>query len=427
MSLPGLEVFDDCRLSVALRRRRNARPPADPRRLLRVVHAYKVYTPEVIGGIPEVIRLIAGGLAQSCSSRILVSRMRGRGGSEMMGEVPVHRVASLGNLLSMPLAPTYPLSLWAGAYHADLVAYHAPFPLVDLAVSLHFPRHTALVVHWHAEIVAQRRLLPVVAPLIRRTLARAERIIVSSQAMIDGSPTLRPFVDKCAVIPFGIDASAWSTLSPEESIKVAELRARCPRLVVAVGRLVRYKGFDVLIEAMRQVEGQLTIVGTGPLEHALHRQIAEAGLAHRIQIAGYLPQSELKCLLHASRVFVLPSIADNEAFGIAQLEAMACAKPIVNTRLSTGVAWVARDGVEAVTVAPGAVDDLARALGQLLDDNVRAARLGNAGLQRVADQFGLEGFLADVLTVYRQAVLARQSSARNALCNGMSLHQPPDP
>jgi rhamnosyl/mannosyltransferase len=395
--------------------------------LLRVVHAYKVYTPEVIGGIPEVIRLVAGGLAQSCSSRILVSRMRGRGGREMMGEVPVHRVTSLGNLLSMPLAPTYPLSLWADAYHADLVAYHAPFPLVDLAVSLHFPRHTALIVHWHAEIVAQRRLLPVVAPLIRRTLARAERIIVSSQAMIDGSPTLRPFADKCAVIPFGIDASAWSTLSAEESAKVAELRTRCPRLVVAVGRLVRYKGFDVLIEAMRNVEGQLTIVGTGPLENALQRQIAEAGLAHRIRIAGYLPQPQLKCLLHASRVFVLPSIANNEAFGIAQLEAIACAKPVVNTQLSTGVSWVARDGLEAVTVAPGAVDDLARALGQLLDDNVRAARLGSAGRQRVADQFGLADFLAGVLAVYRQAVLARQSSSRNAFCDGMSHDQRPDP
>ena len=122
-----------------------------------------------------------------------------------------------------------------------------------------------------------------------------------------------------------------------------------------------------------------------------------------------------------------PSVADNEAFGIAQLEAMACAKPVVNTRLSTGVAWVARDGVEAVTVAPGAVDDLARALGQLLDDDARAARLGSAGRQRVADQFGLTDFLAGVLAVYRQAVLARQSSPRNAFCDGMSHDQRPDP
>jgi len=423
----GHEVSLGRGVSLAPCRQRNARLPAGPAGLLKVVHAYKVYTPEVIGGIPEVIRLIAGGLGESCSSRILVSRMRGRGGEEMIGEVPVRRVTSLGNLLSMPLAPTYPISLWADARHADLVAYHAPFPLVDLAVSLHFPRHTALVVHWHAQIVAQRRLLPIVAPLIRRTLARAERIIVSSQAMIDGSPTLRPFADKCAVIPFGIEASAWTTLSAEESAKVAELRARCPRLVVAVGRLVRYKGFDVLIEAMRKVEGQLTIVGTGPLEHALRRQIAEAGLVHRIQIAGYLPQPQLKCMLHASRVFVLPSIADNEAFGIAQLEAMACAKPVVNTRLSTGVAWVARDGVEAVTVAPGAVDDLANALEQLLDDDVRAAKLGGAGQQRVADQFSLTGFLAGVQAVYRGAVHARQPFARNTLWSGMSPHQHPDP
>jgi len=380
-----------------------------------------------MGGIPEVIRLVAGGLSRNCSSRILVSRMQGRGNKEVMDQVPVHRVSSLGNLLSMPLAPTYPVALWVGAYQTDLVAYHAPFPLVDLATSLHFPRHTALVVHWHAEIVAQRRLLPVVAPLIRRTLARADRIIVSSQALIDNSHVLRPFADKCVVIPFGIESSIWSRLSAEETTNVAELRACSPRLVVAVGRLVRYKGFDVLIEAMRKVDGQLTIVGTGPLEQALRHQIAAAGLAQRVQIAGYLPQPQLKCLLHASRVFVLPSVADNEAFGIAQLEAMACAKPIVNTRLSTGVPWVARDGLEAVTVAPGAVDDLASAVGMLLDDKEKAATLGSAGLRRVADQFGLADFLTNVLAVYRQAVLARQPPVRSSLRDRVSLDRVPDP
>ncbi len=379
--------------------------------VLKILHAYKVYAPDVVGGIPEVIRLLTGGLAETCDSEILVSRSRGRGRSEVIGGMSVCRTSSLGSLSSMPLAPSYPLRLWARARRVDILAYHAPFPIVDLAVNLYLPRRTALVVHWHSEIIAQRRLLPLVAPLILGTLARADRIIVSSQAMIDNSPFLGPFAGKCAVIPFGIDVGEWSVLDGSEHARVAELKARHPRMIVCVGRLVRYKGYDVLIEAMRKVEGELTIVGVGPLDAALRRQAAGAGLTGRVHFAGFLAQSELKCLLHAARLFVLPSITDNEAFGIVQLEAMACAKAVINTRLSTGVPWVARDGEEARTLSPGSVEELAAAICQLLDDDVGAAALGHAGQQRVAALFDRAGFLDRTLAVYQAASLARRRMA----------------
>ena len=75
-------------------------------------------------------------------------------------------------------------------------------------------------------------------------------------------------------------------------------------------------------------------------------------MGDRVHLVGYLERRELKCLLHACRVFTMPSVEESETFGIAQVEAMACGKPIVNTRLLTGVPWVARDGIEAVTVPP---------------------------------------------------------------------------
>ena len=214
-------------------------------RVLNVLHAYKVYAPEVVGGIPEVIRQLAMGLSASCRAEILVSRTSGFGSVETGEGAPIRRTPSLGSLASMPIAPSYPFHLWGSARRADLVAYHAPFPLVDLTVSTHFPSDTALVVHWHSEIVAQRRLLPLVAPLIRRTLRRADRIIVSSPAMIERSPFLGPFAEKCAVIPYGIDLDQWTALTPSQQVHVEQLRALHPRLVVAAGRLVRYKGYDV--------------------------------------------------------------------------------------------------------------------------------------------------------------------------------------
>src|SRR5687768_1325341 len=106
-------------------------------------------------------------------------------------------------------------------------------------------------------------MLPIVGPFIRRTLRRADRIVVSTPAMIEQSPFLKPFADKCVVIPYGIDVDYWKDLDTGDIARIAEWRALHPRLIVATGRLVPYKGFGVLIDAMRDVDGTLVIVGTG--------------------------------------------------------------------------------------------------------------------------------------------------------------------
>lgn len=379
--------------------------------LLKIAHAFKVFIPEVNGGIPEVMRLLAAGLAGRCRSEVLVSRVKGGGGSELVEGIEVHRSSSLRSVWSMPISPGYPMDLWSTARRVDVVDYHAPFPLVDLAVSLWFPRKTALVVHWHSEIVAQRRILPVVGPFIRRALRRADRIIVSAPVMIEQSPFLRAVAAKCAVVPYGIDVDRWATPGDAQRHRIQEIRALHPRLIVATGRLVSYKGFDVLVEAMRRVRGDLVIVGTGPLEEALRRQIAASGLQDRITLVGYLERQELQCLLHACRVFTLPSVEKSETFGIAQAEAMACGRPVVNTSLPTAVPWVARDGIEALTVPPGAAAPLAEALNHLLDHEDMAAAMGRRGRERAESLFSLKSFLDRTFDVYRQAVEERRGAS----------------
>jgi glycosyltransferase involved in cell wall biosynthesis len=377
---------------------------------IRVAHVFKVFIPEVNGGIPEIIRLLAAGLVHRCRSEVLVSRVRGPGVSEIVEGIVVHRAGALKSVWSMPISPSFPLLVWGAAKRVDVVDYHAPFPLVDLAVSLWFPRRTALIVHWHSEIIAQRRMLPIVGPFIRRTLRRADRIVVSTPAMIEQSPFLKPFADKCVVIPYGIDVDYWKDLDTGDIARIAELRALHPRLIVATGRLVPYKGFGVLIDAMRDVDGTLVIVGTGPLESALRRQIEEAGLGDRVHLVGYLERPELRCLLHACRVFTMPSVEESETFGIAQVEAMACGKPVVNTRLLTGVPWVARDGSEAMTVPPGSADALAKALTHVLDHEEEAAAMGARSLQRAETTFSFTTFLNATLTTISDALRERRSS-----------------
>jgi len=374
---------------------------------VRVLHVFKLYRPSH-GGIVHILEKLARGLANQVQTCVLVSRERGLGKLEVVDGITVRRTTSLGQLLALPLSPTFPLWFWYYAKRSDVVNYHYPFPLVDLTVFLWFPKQTALVVHWHSEIVAQARIARLLSPMIRRCLQRADRIIVASPEHIKGSPYLARVAEKCTVIPFGADVEEWRSLTLDESAKIDDLKQRYPRLIVAVGRLVPYKGFDVLLRAMRNVNAMLFLIGSGPLEQMLRKQAADLNITERVIFHGGVDATELKIALHAATLFVLPSVSENEAFGIVQLEAMACGKPIVNTALRTAVPWVARDKQEALTVPPGDPDALAAALTRLLDDPSLSQQLGNNGLTRARNCFSNEVFFARTLETYQASVRERR-------------------
>ena len=377
---------------------------------MRVLHTYKVFPPDVIGGITEVIAYIARGMATRHESSLLVARSRGWGRRYTFGDIPVEALFSFGTLLSTPIAPSFPFVLAKRSRKADLVALHQPFPLNDIGVALGLPRETAVVVHWHGEIVRQRSLTRLVAPFIRRTLARAQRIVVSHSTLVSASPLLAAHSEKCAIIPYGIDVAYWAELDGAQRRRVEELRSRYPRLVLATGRLVSYKGFDVLIDALRRVDATAIIVGEGPLCHDLLRLAQQRGVAHRLILAGRLSRDDLKVHLHAARLYAFPSVGVAEAFGIVQLEAMAVGLPIVNTNLPTGVPHVARHGLEALTVPPNDPAVLATAIGQLLDDAALAQPLGAAGRRRATTEYDLQNFVKRIEDVYDQAVRAAGST-----------------
>jgi len=345
---------------------------------------------------------------KNISHSILCARRRGAARQFTIDGVPVEAVASLGTLFSTPLAPGYIPAFVRRAGSADVVIHHAPLPLNDAAILLGLPDDVGLIVYWHAEIVGYASLKCLVAPLIRRALARADRIVVSGQPMIDNSEFLRPHTEKCVVVPFGIDLDYWRTLDASERAGADELRRRQPRHIVALGRLVGYKGHDVLIRAMQTINGHATIVGEGPLLAELQQLATTLGISNRIRFAGRLNRSEIKQLFYAARVFAFPSITEAEAFGIVQIEAMAAGLPIVNTQLATTVPLVARHNREALTVAPNDPQALSQALSRILDDSTLAERLGAAGRERAKSEFDQTVFRARMATIYEEAVQERK-------------------
>jgi rhamnosyl/mannosyltransferase len=370
---------------------------------LKVLHSYKVYRPDVDGGIPFAMATLSRPSPAGTQNEILVARLLGMARKFELDGVPVRAVSSFGNLFSTPIAPGYPFTLMDRVKSNDILVHHAPFPIVDVTVP-YLPREKPLIVFWHADIVGKALLKKLLTPSIVRTLTRADKIVVADQSTIDGSPFLPAFADKCAIVPYGIDIDYWATCTAAEQAEAERLRQKHPRMIIATGRLVPYKGFDVLLQALRDIDGHVVFIGEGPLREDLKKIANNTGVAERVTFAGRVSAADIKAYLHAAKVFAFPSVTRAEAFGIVQLEAMAAGLPIVNTSLTTAVPHIARHDQEALTVKPHDSRGLAEAISRILDDAALARRLGEAGKDRARSEYSQERYVLRMEEVYEDVL-----------------------
>lgn len=365
---------------------------------MRVLHTFKLYLPAA-GGVISVMRDLIEAAPQDVASQVLACRRSGAA-REVIGRADVRRCYAPFEMMSLPLAPTYPLRHFSMARHNDLVASHSPFPIGELACTAADRWMPPYVVHWHSEVIAQRRAAALLGPLTRRYLERAAAVLVSTPGHIDVSPWLREFRDKCHVVPFGINAGDMS-----DTRRPSSLPTDWPETFgLFIGRLVPYKGLDVLLDAAAGSDIPLVVAGGGPLADELRDEIARRGLAARVLLVGAVDESEKNWLLQNARFLVLPSTGANETFGIVQLEAMATGLPVVNTDAHPGIGWVARDGHEAITVAAGDAAGLATAMRTLLCDEGMAKAMGQAGRERVSRDFTFQKFVRSVFEIYRNVL-----------------------
>jgi len=348
---------------------------------MKIVHAAKFYPP-VRGGMETVIGDLCDGTAGEWDVRVVAANDAPRTVRERCGGVDVVRCASYGLPVSVPLCPALPWHLWTA--QADCVVLHEPNPIAGSALWLHSPARRLVVWH-HSDLLRPWWALPTYSRIVQRMLyRRADCVIVSSPALAAESALVQ-CARRIAVIPFGIDVERYRRSDPERQARVDAIRARIPgpRLLF-VGRLVYYKGLNVLLDAARNWPGTIVIAGDGPLEPALRAQASALGVADRVQFVGRVADADLPAYYQACDAFVLPSIARTEAFGVVQVEAMAAGLPVVSTSLPTGVPWVNQHGVSGLVVEPGHAPSLGDALRRLAGDRDLRERLAD-GARRRAD------------------------------------------
>jgi glycosyltransferase involved in cell wall biosynthesis len=370
---------------------------------LRVLHVGKFYPPHM-GGIETHLEALCGELKNSLDLRVVVANDGPELVQEQLNGVSLSRVPTWTTLASTPVCPTLVGEIRRSA--ADILHIHLPNPMAVMAY-LASGFQGPLVVTYHSDTVRQKVLGAVFAPFLHKALRRSAAIIASSPDYLRSSPVLARYPDRCHVIPFGI---ALDRFEQSDAVAVEQLRRQYgPRLVMSVGRLVYYKGFDYLIRAMAQVDGKLLIVGSGPLRQKLDELARELNVADKVVFLGKIPDKELIDCYHASDVFALASSARSEAFGLVQVEAMAAGLPVVNTQLDSGVPFVSVDEDTGLTVPPCDPVSLAGALNRLLNNPDQRREFGDAARRRARREFSLDVMTERTLALYEAVAKSRPS------------------
>jgi glycosyltransferase involved in cell wall biosynthesis len=361
-----------------------------------------------VGGIERYLRALLGGLPEDIVPLNLVANDVAHTDEHRKYGYLTVRAASHGIVASVAVAPSMPLI--ARRLHRehrfDIVHLHFPDPLGQLT-AMSLPRSVKRVISWHSDIIKQRTALALYRPLLDAFVRGADAIIgatpqhfSASQQMTEGKPSqLRE------VIPYGFDPDTFTWTEAARLRQAALKREERNRPVIfTVGRHVYYKGFDILIRALRSVDAELWIGGRGPLTEQLRHTARDAAVADRVRFLGFIPDAELVAYYDACDVFCMPSTERAEQFGLVQLEAMHCGKSVIATRLGTGVEYVTQDEVTGLLVEPGNESALAQALNRLLGDLDLRVRLGEAGRRRVAAEFSVAQMVEKTVALYRRLV-----------------------
>lgn len=373
---------------------------------MKIVQTNKAYYPK-IGGIETTITTLSEGLVNKYSANVEVlvcNHKRTQADiKKNINGVNVHYLPTFGFFSSLPISPNYPTSLIK--LYGDILHIHEPFPLADLSLEF-FKRikknFSKIVTTWHCDITRQKWALPFYGKYIHRFLSRVDKIIVSNPFLIENSEFLPEYKNKCEVIPIGINLD-WAKFNSKDSYHSHLQKKTNNPVILFVGRLVVYKGIEYLIRAMQDVKNSsLVIVGSGPLEKTLQNLINELNLSSRITIIPEVDDHTLQNYYKNCDLFVLPSINKTEAYGIVQIEAMACGKPVVCTELGTGTTYLNIHNFTGLVVPPSDSKSLAEAINKILNDNELKTFLGTNGKERALVEFTSEKMVKRTYALYEE-------------------------
>jgi len=281
---------------------------------------------------------------------------------------------------------------------ADIIHYHFPYPFTDV---LHFATRVKkpTLVTYHSDIIKQKLLLKLYKPLMYRFLNSVDHIVSTSPNYMNNSKVLSRFDHKTSVIPIGIAKSRYP-IAPATRINFWRERFG-RRFFLFVGVIRYYKGLHILIEAARNSEYPIVIVGAGPVELELRAQAIKLGVRN-LHFIGYLPNEDKVALLELCCAVVFPSHLRSEAFGVSLLEGAMYGKPLISSEIGTGTSFINIDKETGVVVPPSDPVALRRAMDYLWNNREEAAAMGRCAEARYWKLFTAKQMAQSYVELYKQ-------------------------
>lgn len=374
--------------------------------LIRALHVYRTYFPDPPGGLQEAIKQIC--LATSAfgvETKIFTLSPTPEPHSIKFLEGEVIRGRSwtapascdLGGLEA--ILQFRKLSAWA-----DVIHFHFPWPFADI-LHLFSNSEKPAVMTYHSDIVRQRFLGSIYAPLMRKTLHSMSAVIATSPAYAKTSIVLKENVppENLRTIPLGIVDYYDTKYSIASGLKLLErlgLNEVNP-FILSLGVLRYYKGLHTLIAAANAIRGTIVIAGSGPEEQSLKSMTAELGVTN-VVFAGQISQDEKVVLLQYCRALALPSNIRSEAFGMVLVEASMFSKPMVCCEVGSGTSFVNAHAETGFVIPPESPADLAAACNQLLDDVELASVMGRNARLRYEKLFSGDALGRAYFSLYQE-------------------------
>ncbi len=369
---------------------------------MRVLHFFKTYWPDTFGGVERTIHAIAKGTAElGIQSDVLsLSRTPEQNTREFDGHM-AHKAKLDFEFASTGFSREVFGKFRELSERADIVHYHFPWPVMDV-VHLTSRLKKPTIVTYHSDVVKQRLLLPLYRPVMRRFLASVDRIVATSPNYVATSPVLQHYEAKTTVIPLGLDERDYPR-APED-VKV-RWRAAYPKpFFLFVGVLRYYKGVHILLEAARQTELDIVLIGEGPMEASLKGYAKEHRLGN-VHFVGALPDADKAALLELSSGFVFPSHLRSEAFGLSLVEAAMFGKPMISCEIGTGTSFVNVHGGTGLVIKPNDPSDLAAAMTRLANNSEESLNFGRKARAAYVETFRAIDMATKYADLYNRQML----------------------
>jgi glycosyltransferase involved in cell wall biosynthesis len=326
---------------------------------MRIVQLNPFFYP-FMGGIEHRIHNVSKRLAKKHEVIVLTSRLPGTEAEEHTDGYAVVRLRSRYlNLYNPPYVSTKGVQEALEHLAPDVIDLHFRWaPSYTKAVKSVKCAKLYTVHNTYGEGVGLMRYASLLNDwTFKRKVGMFDRVVCVSQYLLDQHAQMGYPRDRMLVVPNGVDIPAVGT---EDS-----------GFILSLGRLVRVKGLDFLIEAMKNVDSPLFICGAGPERDRLERKVQRMGLTQKVKFLGRVSEEKKQEMFSTCSMFVMPSL--QEAYGVAAAEAMSYGKPVVTTRTG-GLPEVVDDA--GAMVPPRDAKSLAEAINKLMDDRELRQKLG---------------------------------------------------